>query len=74
MKPEKINNDKKVVSKRKFDILPNNASIYSFNSLENYYDFENFIKLHRAPLLYKLKKASSLYLLARYLFFNNSRF
>ena len=64
MKPEKINNEKKVISKRKIDMFINNTSIYYFNSLENYYEFVNFIKLHKAPLLSKFQKASSLYLLA----------
>ncbi len=64
MKPEKINNEKKVISKRKFDMFINNTSIYYFNSLENYYEFVNFIKLHKAPLLSKFQKASNLYLLS----------
>lgn len=64
MKPEKINNEKKVISKRKFDMFLNNTSIYYFNSLENYYEFENFIKLHKTPLLDKFKKASKVYLLS----------
>lgn len=74
MKSEKINNDKKVISKRKIDLLYNNSSIYYFNNLENYYEFEEFIKLHKAPLLTKLKNASNLYLLSRNLFFNYSKF
>ncbi len=64
MKPEKTNNDKKVISKRKLDLLFNNSSIYYFNDLEHYYEFEDFIKLHKRPLLDKFKKASSLYLLS----------
>lgn len=64
MKPEKINNEKKVISKRKIDMFINNTSIYYFNTLENYYEFVNFIKLHKAPLLSKFQKASSLYLLS----------
>jgi hypothetical protein len=63
MKPEKINNGKKVISKRKLDYLLGNNSIYYFNDLESYYEFEEFIKLHRAPLLAKLEKASHIYLL-----------
>ena len=39
MKSEKINNDKKVISRRKLDMLFNNSSIYYFNNLENYYEF-----------------------------------
>ena len=74
MKSEKINNDKKVISKRKIDLLYNNSSIYYFNNLENYYEFEEFIKLHKAPLLTKFKNASNLYLLSRNLFFNYSKF
>ena len=74
MKSEKVNNDKKVISKRKIDLLYNNSSIYYFNNLENYYEFEEFIKLHKAPLLTKLKNASNLYLLSRNLFFNYSKF
>ena len=74
MKSEKINNDKKVISKRKIDLLYNNSSIYYFNNLENYYEFEEFIKLHKAPLLTKLKNASNLYLLSRNIFFNYPKF
>lgn len=74
MKSEKVNNDKKVISKRKIDLLYNNSSIYYFNNLENYYEFEEFIKLHKTPLLTKLKNASNLYLLSRNLFFNYSKF
>lgn len=74
MKSEKINNDKKVISKRKIDLLYNNSSIYYFNTLENYYEFEEFIKLHKAPLLIKLKNASNLYLLSRNVFFNYPKF
>ena len=74
MKSEKVNNDKKVISKRKIDLLYNNSSIHYFNNLENYYEFEEFIKLHKAPLLTKLKNASNLYLLSRNLFFNYSKF
>lgn len=64
MKSEKINNDKKVISRRKLDMLFNNSSIYYFNNLENYYEFEEFIKLHKTPLLAKLRKASNLYVLS----------
>lgn len=74
MKSEKINNDKKVISKRKIDLLYNNSSIYYFNDLENYYEFEEFIKLHKAPLLTKLKNSSNLYLLSRNIFFNYPKF
>ena len=45
MKSEKINNDKKVISRRKLDMLFNNSSIYYFNNLENYYEFEEFVKI-----------------------------
>lgn len=64
MNSEKFNNEKKVISKRKLDILFNNSSIYYFTSLDNYYEFENFVKTNRLPLFLKLKKASNLYLLS----------
>jgi len=64
MKIEKTNNEKKVISKRKLDKLLNNSSIYYFNTLEHYFEFEKFIKLHKRPLLDKFKKASKLYLLS----------
>ena len=74
MKSEKVNNDKKVISKRKLDTLIGSSSIYYFNNLENYYEFEEFVKLHKPSLLIKLQKASHIYLLSRNLFFNYTRF
>ena len=74
MKSEKVNNDKKVISKRKLDTLIGSSSIYSFNNLENYYEFEEFVKLHKPSLLIKLQKASHIYLLSRNLCFNYTRF
>ena len=74
MKSEKINNEKKVISKRKLDTLIGSSSIYYFNDLENYYAFEDFIKLHKPSLLIKLQKTSHIYLLSRNIFFNYSKF